>query len=85
LQDEIICVLLAWHILLTLVAFVYPNQIANPSFNTVKITLANQIKIKIFTEDTMETASHFVHKDCLQTYYNTLEFHAQRCRDKGIN
>jgi hypothetical protein len=45
LQGELICILLAWHILLTLVAFVYPNQIANPSLNTVLITLVNQIKI----------------------------------------
>jgi hypothetical protein len=32
LQDELICVLHAWHILLTLIAFVYPNHIANPIF-----------------------------------------------------
>ncbi len=38
----------------------------------VLIRLDSQIKIT-FTEDTMETASHFICKDCLQTQYDALE------------
>jgi hypothetical protein len=35
-------------------------------FNAVLIRLVDQIRNNI-TEDTMETASHFIYKDCLQT------------------
>jgi hypothetical protein len=39
---------------------------ANASFNAVLRELVGQIKITFDPEDTMETASHFIHKDCLQ-------------------
>jgi hypothetical protein len=43
------------------------------------------IQDNFITEDTIETASHFICKDCLQTLYVSLKIHAQRGRGTGVD